>query len=64
MARFPSPPRCSTIADTASTVRIMKRALLIIGIFGFATLLAGCDKCGNFGPFFGQKACGDTRPAG
>jgi hypothetical protein len=38
----------------------MKRVFQLIGILGLATLLAGCDKCGNFGPFFSspeQKSC-------
>jgi predicted small lipoprotein YifL len=34
----------------------MKRVFQLIGILGLATLLAGCDKCGNFGPFFSPPA--------
>jgi len=30
----------------------MKRVFQLIGILGLAALLAGCDKCGNLGPFF------------
>ncbi|PTM41626.1 hypothetical protein [Bosea sp. 124] len=45
----------------------MKRALHLLGILGLATLLAGCDKCGNLGPFFtapGQKTCSTSSPNG
>lgn len=44
----------------------MKRAFQLLGILGLATLLAGCDKCGNIGPFFttGQKACSSSNPNG
>lgn len=38
----------------------MTRVFQLIGILGLATLLAGCDKCGNLGPFFTapeQKSC-------
>ena len=38
----------------------MKRITLLAGILGLAVFLSGCDKCGNFGPFFGMsdKSCG------
>lgn len=44
----------------------MKRALQLLGILGLATVLAGCDKCGNLGPFFstGQKTCTTSTPNG
>ncbi|PZN95327.1 MAG: hypothetical protein DCF30_19155 [Hyphomicrobiales bacterium] len=43
----------------------MKRALQYLGILGLATLLAGCDKCGNLGPFFsGPKTCSSSSPNG
>jgi hypothetical protein len=38
----------------------MKRVTLLAGILGLAVLLSGCDKCGNFGPYFGlndTKSC-------
>jgi hypothetical protein len=46
---------------------IMKRAIQLLGILGLATLLAGCDKCGNLGPFFTgpeQKTCTSSTPQG
>ncbi len=46
---------------------IMKRAFQLLGILGLATLLAGCDKCGNLGPFFtgpDQKTCTSSTPQG
>lgn len=46
---------------------IMKRAFQLLGILGLATLLAGCDKCGNLGPFFtgpDQKVCTGSTPQG
>lgn len=45
----------------------MKRAFQLLGILGLATLLAGCDKCGNLGPFFtgpDQKVCTGSTPQG
>ena len=44
----------------------MKRALQFLGILGLATLLAGCDKCGNLGPFFSAepKTCTTSTPNG
>lgn len=45
----------------------MKRAFQFLGILGLATLLAGCDKCGNLGPFFTgpeQKTCTSSTPQG
>ena len=43
----------------------MKRAFQLLGILGLATLLAGCDKCGNLGPFFsGPKTCSGSSPNG
>lgn len=46
---------------------IMKRALHLLGILGLATLLAGCDKCGNLGPFFSgpqPTTCSGSSPNG
>lgn len=45
----------------------MKRVIHLLGILSLATLLAGCDKCGNLGPFFGapqQKTCSGSTPNG
>lgn len=45
----------------------MKRALHLLGILGLATLLAGCDKCGNIGPFFSgpqPTTCSGSSPNG
>ena len=45
----------------------MKRALQLLGILGLATMLAGCDKCGNLGPFFSgpqPKTCSSSSPNG
>jgi hypothetical protein len=47
----------------------MTRILRIVGILGLATLLSGCDRCGNMMELdmFLQpvkKVCTDTKPAG
>lgn len=44
----------------------MKRLTLLVAILGLGLALSGCDKCGNFGPFFGMsdtKSCGGNEPA-
>jgi predicted small lipoprotein YifL len=45
----------------------MKRVIYLFGILSLASVLAGCDKCGNFGPFFTgpeQKTCSSSTPSG
>jgi len=42
------------------TTEAMKRIFILAGMLGLALTLSACDKCGNFGPFFGMsdKSCG------
>jgi len=36
----------------------MKRLIVVLGVFGMAALLGGCDKCGDFQFGWGQgKTC-------
>jgi hypothetical protein len=60
------PDEALETADSITGI-IMKRAFQLLGILGLATLLAGCDKCGNLGPFFTgpeQKTCTSSTPQG
>ena len=44
----------------------MKRITLLAALLGLGFALSGCDKCGNFGPFFGlsgTKSCGGSEPS-
>jgi recombinational DNA repair protein (RecF pathway) len=43
----------------------MKRAITLLAVLGFATLLSACDKCGDtLRPFGLPKSCTDTKPTG
>lgn len=43
----------------------MKRISLLMAVLGLGLALSGCDKCGNFGPFFTSdtKSCSSSESA-